>query len=83
MVKKHLKKIAAVSLAVIMTLSAAGCGKDKDSGEKSSSEVSTERSDVSESEDKSAPSKGEGKYWSENYTFPTENGEFMASILFK
>ena len=83
MVKKPFKKIAAVSLAVIMTMSAAGCGKDKDSGEKSSPEVTTERSDVSESGDKSELSKGEGKYWSENYTFPTENGDIHPYIVYE
>ena len=68
MVKKHLKKIAAVSLAIVMTLSMSGCGKDKDA--KKEGIGITNIIEAAE------------KYGAE-CEFREEDGEFVASILFK
>ena len=79
---KRFKKPMTLGLAVVMAFSMPGCGKDKDSGEDSNFEITTEKSDASETEDKSEQPKSEGKYWSENYTFPTENGDIHPYIVF-
>lgn len=80
---KRFKKPMTLGLAVVMAFSMAGCGKDKDSDVDNDSGITTEKSDVSDSEDKSSTSENSGKWWSENYEFPTENGDIHPYIVYE
>ena len=83
MIKRYFKKLIILSLIAVTSVSVVGCSKNKDSEEKDSSDVINESSNISDTGDKTESSNGEGIYWSEKYTFPTENGEIHPYLIYR